>query len=464
MLHRVRLICALAILAACSDPPAPGTEIPETPARPPTAALISSSIAQPAGSDTEGVVGYTYVSMVPGTEWDGWYAEVRNRRGGASARAPIGDGGFDPVAVAAVAGDTLSITVVHWGGHGTTTYGVVPISSRPSVVRTSPVSGKTDVPLDSVILVVFNQPMDSASLPKAVRLLQQGVDVPGTVRGGPTGGSILRGEFVPPSPLMPLSTYELSVSTEAQTPDGVSLGAPLTVEFRTRPSNARRFSVLQLGPAEVHLPATAPGNAVRLRMTAFDQYGVEIPVSTAASFSSSAAEVARVSTEGVVTGVAPGTAEVSATLTLDSVTRTASVIVTTHAPDARTGQYSNFIGIWDLIGVVTASDPAFPIPNGTLEDFVLIVQSAAVNRFTGTYTAFLSIHPADSLAGVPLGTGTVVGSIGPSGEIVIELFREGSQSSNWFGHGSLSSGLIQGQYSAGVGRRGTFTATPRLPE
>jgi len=121
------------------------------------------------------------------------------------------NGGFDPIAVEAEVGDTLSITVFHQTGGEMTTYGVVPIRSHPTVVRTSPASGKTDVPLNSVILVVFNQLMDSVSVAVALHLQHEGVDVPGSVSADPTGGVILTGQFVPDSPLAPLSTYEISV-------------------------------------------------------------------------------------------------------------------------------------------------------------------------------------------------------------------------------------------------------------
>jgi len=225
MTLRAPLICALMILGACSDPP--GLE-PE-PARPLSAALVSSAIVRP----TAALGGQAYVSMLPGTDMDGRRVDVRNLRNGALATSPMTSGGFDPVAVEAEAGDTLSVTVVHQAGDDTTTYSIVPIKSRPRVVRTSPAMGKTDVPLNSLILVVFNEPMDSASLPAALNLQQNGADVPGSVSGQATGGVILSGRFVPASPLAPLSTYELSVSTAAQSPDGAPLYAPLTVQFTT---------------------------------------------------------------------------------------------------------------------------------------------------------------------------------------------------------------------------------------
>jgi hypothetical protein len=227
MMLRARLICALTTLGACSDPPGPETDPPAL-AR--SVALVSPSIEPPAASV---VGGLAYVSMVPGTNADGQRVDIRNLRSGASTTAPMRSGGFDPLAVGAETGDTLSITVVHQAGGDTTTYAIVPIFARPTIVRTSPGMGKTDVPLNSLILVVFSQPMDSASLPDALHLRHEGVDVPGSVIGELKEGVILSGRFVPDSPLAPLSTYELSVSTGAQSQGGVPLDTPLTVEFTT---------------------------------------------------------------------------------------------------------------------------------------------------------------------------------------------------------------------------------------
>ena len=227
---RTRLLCALTMLGACSD-----SSGPDSPGLPVSPALVSSSIEPPVAASHAAVVGgQAYVSMVPGTDADGQRAEIRNLRNAAAVTAPMQTGGFDPVAVAAEAGDTLSVTVVHPAGDNTTTYSIVPIKARPRVVRTSPVKGKTDVPLNSVIRVVFSQPMDGASLTDALHLRRSnGGNVPGSVIGESTEGVILSARFEPVSPLGLLLTYELAVSTAAQSSDGLPLDGPLTVEFRT---------------------------------------------------------------------------------------------------------------------------------------------------------------------------------------------------------------------------------------
>jgi hypothetical protein len=248
MTLRGRLICALTIVGGCSDPSAPDTDRPDLPR---SAALVSPSIATPAASNAAVVGGHAYVSMVPGTDPDGLGVDIRNLRSGASTTAPMTTGGFDPLAVEAETGDTLSITVFHRVGHGATTYAVVPVFAQPMIVRTSPPAGRTDVPLNSVIRVVFTQPMDLASLPDALHLRHEGVEVPGSVVGEPEEEAILSGRFVPTNPLAPLSTYELSVSTGAQSQGGVPLVAPLTVEFTTTAAAPAPDTATALPPVPV---------------------------------------------------------------------------------------------------------------------------------------------------------------------------------------------------------------------
>jgi len=264
MTLRAPLICALTILGACSDPPGPNPDRPgpdpDPPGLPVSAALVSSAIVRP----TAGLGEQAYVSMVPGTDPDGRRVDVRNLRNSASATSPMTSGGFDPVAVEAEAGDTLSVTVVHQAGDDTTTYGIVPIKSRPKAVRTSPASGKTDVPLNGLIVVVFNEPMDSASLQTALHLRHLGVDVPGTVIGELQDGVFLSGRFVPAHPLAPLTTYEFSVSTGAQSQGGVPLDAPLTVEFTTTSGAPPVFPPVPAGALTyVRVSAEASGTVSR---------------------------------------------------------------------------------------------------------------------------------------------------------------------------------------------------------
>ena len=83
---------------------------------------------------------------------------------GSSVTAAFVDGGFDPVALPAAAGDTLTLTV-QTGNAGSMSYmRTVPTDGPPIVVRTSPAPHKRDVPLNARMVIVFSEPIDAASL------------------------------------------------------------------------------------------------------------------------------------------------------------------------------------------------------------------------------------------------------------------------------------------------------------
>ena len=85
------------------------------------------------------------------------------------------------------------------------------------------------------------------------------------------------------------------------------------------------FTSLSLTPAA---PAVAVGGTAQLSATPLDQTGTPMTGLPAATFASSAPATASVTTAGLVTGVAPGTATISASLTAGGVTHTATATLT----------------------------------------------------------------------------------------------------------------------------------------
>jgi len=85
------------------------------------------------------------------------------------------------------------------------------------------------------------------------------------------------------------------------------------------------FSSLSLSPTTVTM---AVGGTYQLQVVAKDQFGAPLPTSPTTLFVSSDAAVATVSAAGLVTGVAPGSATVTASATMDGVTRTTTCQVT----------------------------------------------------------------------------------------------------------------------------------------
>lgn len=220
------LFCAgLTAVSSCARNPAgPGG----SPARW-SPALVSAPFAG-ARSAFPASSGLSYVSMAPGAIPGGTTVTVSNRRNSASAVKTMTDGGLDPMTIAAQPGDMLKITVARGRGD-TLGYGSVPPTSAPLIVRVSPANQKTNVALNDVIVVVFNEPMDEATLLSAVRLSTGGVAVAGTVTV--TGADSLTAVFTPAALLSPAATYQVDVTTAAESQNDIALAAPLRTTFRT---------------------------------------------------------------------------------------------------------------------------------------------------------------------------------------------------------------------------------------
>jgi hypothetical protein len=240
---RVRRLTGLAfvVLVACSDDPAgPGPDPDPDPDPDPlpkaSAALVSAPARQPSAIRDESSVRTSgdriFVSMPPGTSPGGTGVTIRVKGTGASATVPMIDGGFDPVAVEAVAGDSLAITVARPSG-SEVGFARVPARSKPVVVRTAPRHRRVDVPLNQIIQIVFNEPMDPTTLAPAIRLRAAGVDLAGTVTAIVVGDDVLGAQFVPEEPLQAGTTYALEVSTAARKLDGTPLDSPALTEFTT---------------------------------------------------------------------------------------------------------------------------------------------------------------------------------------------------------------------------------------
>lgn len=93
-----------------------------------------------------------------------------------------------------------------------------------------------------------------------------------------------------------------------------------TLESRGPRLDPAVFTSLEVLPASVTLQQM---ETVRLSIVARDQRGMSMPHSDAATFSSSDSAIASVSLRGTVTGVGPGTADISVTKTIAGVARTA---------------------------------------------------------------------------------------------------------------------------------------------
>jgi plastocyanin len=90
----------------------------------------------------------------------------------------------------------------------------------------------------------------------------------------------------------------------------------------------RVLTTLELTPATADLFTVAPGNSTTLTVTPKDQDGQVMTGLGPASFSTSDAGIATVDNAATVSAVAPGTAQISASLTVGGETATATMQVT----------------------------------------------------------------------------------------------------------------------------------------
>ena len=198
----------------------------------PAGVTVSAPVAR-ADVGAPGAGSLVFVGMTPGSIAGAASVLVRGERGD-SALALVQDGGFDPLPIAGELGDLISLSVVDSGGKATERQATV--KQRPvRVVRTSPRPGKTDVPLNVRIGVVFSAPVDSASAVAGVGLWQGGSQVGGETRLTPDG---LRIAFVPLVVLSPGTDYELRVGAGVRDVRGAPIGGTLSVPFRTDGADA----------------------------------------------------------------------------------------------------------------------------------------------------------------------------------------------------------------------------------
>jgi len=275
---RLAALSFLASLGGCSDdrhditePEALATEFAALLSDPVNGSRIAAAGLADAAQAASAAGDVAYVSVSPGTIPGGLRIGIRNLETGFTRTEPLVDGGLDPVPVLAAVGDRLEFVATLGGGATLHAVAKVPARRAPRVVRTVPPRGKTDVPLNSRIVVVFSEPIDPATLTAASVRLLRGTE--------PVGGHVefidadrLAAAFVPDVPLAPATGYQLVVSTAIRDRDGESLEAPITIDFTT--------AAVQPGGAVLVENATTGG--------AFDITGYQVRYSVAPGAESTA--------------------------------------------------------------------------------------------------------------------------------------------------------------------------------
>lgn len=204
--------------------------------------LVSSAFRASGPASGAGTV--AYVSMVPGTARKGATMSVRNQSSGASTSGSVVDGGLDPVAVAAIEGDDLSITVTDSTGRSTTSVESVKQRRPPRVVRTQPIPGSVDVPLNVRVTLVFSGPIDPATVDSdAITLLQAGRAVSGTPSLSSDG---LMLSWTPRSPLAVATSYVVVLSPTLEDLNGLPVTGFVPVDFMTGASAEGDYGAVEI--------------------------------------------------------------------------------------------------------------------------------------------------------------------------------------------------------------------------
>ena len=220
-------------LMACGDG-GPATPIEPLVIEPPTGLAISEPAAgsEPAArSSPSGLAapGDVYISASPGSFPDGVSATVTNLATAATVNTDVTDGGFDPVVLPGLPDQQLEIAVRNRDGSTVLVRTSVPRSRRPTIVRTRPADGDTDIILNSSMIVVF----------QTLRLLRGGALVDGTLAVRTDG---LLAQFTPAQFLAPNTRYTLAMTPGMIDLSGDALEEEVTASFTTETLPAVRLA------------------------------------------------------------------------------------------------------------------------------------------------------------------------------------------------------------------------------
>jgi Tol biopolymer transport system component len=187
----------------------------------------------------------SFVSYPTGALPEADTAVVRNRTRDLETGGPIQDGGLDPVPVPASIGDTLVIVTYRQGLIFSSEEREVPERNPPVIVRTDPPRGKTRVPLNSFVVVVFSEPVDGTTVTTStVRLLRDGTPVTTALDLAADGINLAVSQE---GGLEASSTYTVVVETELADRIGDTLESQFTSDFETVPAQLQGEIVFESG-------------------------------------------------------------------------------------------------------------------------------------------------------------------------------------------------------------------------
>ena len=167
----------------------------------------------------------------------------------------------------------------------------------------------------------------------------------------------------------------------------------------------RVLTTLELTPATADLFTVVPGNSITLTLVPKDQDGQVMTGLGPASYSTSNAGIASVDDNATVSAVAPGTAQISASLTAGSETKSAAMQVNVQAAAASASVAAPSLAFVPAVvdvqagGMVTWTAEALPhtvtfTTPGSPPDIPYLEQASASRTFpaNGSFSYHCSLH------------------------------------------------------------------------
>jgi hypothetical protein len=242
----------LVLMVGCGESTGPGRPL-LTPSR----AVVSAP-----GDD-----GFVYVSLPEIGKFSA-PVTVANHRIGQSFQTQLVSGGFDPMTIAAEVGDTLWITVNFSAKDSSVTYAVVPAGSQPTIIRTVPADGASDVDVLDSLVAIFSEPVDLSSLASGIHLQPIGAS-PLTATLSDCAAPWCA-KLVPSIPLPGNTQFQFVGSAMVTARSGTVAAQPFAVSFTTgaptawpdalgpRPLAIKSFTVIEFQPADDTIHDYAP--------------------------------------------------------------------------------------------------------------------------------------------------------------------------------------------------------------
>jgi alpha-tubulin suppressor-like RCC1 family protein len=275
------VIAASVLLGSCDDTSAPAPPQPANEAEVSDPIEVSIPVVtggtQFANLSTSAPTQIVYVSLPAGSEPNGVSAAIRRVGHPTSVSVRVVEGGFDPVPLAVAVDDSVSVVVNGADGSIVLEY-VTSVKPRrpPKIVRTSPPRQKSDVPLNAVIVIVFTEPIDPASIGSTVRLLSGSSAVAGTAHVIAENGTSVA--FRPSAPLEPNTTYRVLVGGTLADLDGETLGHDAEFDFTTGTGSIGVATFIRVPADTVRIHTGVPGTPLTYQLTATVHDGVGNPL------------------------------------------------------------------------------------------------------------------------------------------------------------------------------------------